>query len=196
MNFEDYIQIQALEEITNLEKAKSLLNYWLTQNNYIVTKKGSDRIVDIENQISILNKKLFDCFFTSYQSQLIAKKNLQEMIEYTQRIDKYKEVISITVGALNIVCSNLELYKEFKGELNDDVVIESYYREQKQAEEIKKIQSDKSKIKTIENHKNTLIVKADGSTGIDTNEGPKMVIGQVVTSYGDIENEKWSSMRK
>jgi hypothetical protein len=40
------------------------------------------------------------------------------------------------------------------------------------------------------------VVKADGSLGIDTNEGPKLVVGQAVTSYGELEDEKWSNLRK
>ena len=195
-DFEDYLNIVAKEEIENLEKARSSLNFWLSQNGYIVSKKSDEKMGFLENQISDLNKRLFDNFFLSYQSMLITRKNLESMNEYASRVSKYKDQIQLLKVSLDKINNRLDLYKEFKGDLDEKSIVDNYYRDLKQAEEIKKKQADKSKVKALEQHKNMFVVKADGSLGIDTNEGPKLVVGQVVTNYGEIEDEKWSSLRK
>lgn len=195
-DFDDYLNNTSKEEIENLEKARSMLNFWLAQNGYVVSKKSDEKMSNLENQISEYNKRLYDNFFLSYQSMLVTRKNLEMMSEYASRVSKYKDQIQLLKVTLDKINNRIDLYKEFKGDLDEKAILDNYYRDLKQSEEIKKKQADKSKVKALEQHKNMFVVKADGSIGIDTNEGPKLVVGQAVTSYGELEDEKWSNLRK
>jgi hypothetical protein len=149
----------------------------------------------LDIMISNLTERLQKNYTTSYKDILVLRRDLENLIPFCMRFRDFRDYIVRINSCIHTCNENLKIFKEFKGDDNDEYVLKiiDFYAkvDKKKQESVEKEEKRyKEKINQVSVASNSVIVKADGTVIEDKSEGPKMVIGKVIESKAELEAEK------
>ena len=191
---EEFILSYTKDEVEKRDKAKSNLDHWCNKNQKTSLTKEQEILIKIDTSI----KSLTDILSKSYEIPCVyiykAIKALDEIIAHLRKDLRHQDLVNKAKIDLEKCNRNFEIYKEFIGNHNIDLIVKKVEKEQTQAAaEERKNKSYSQNVQKVQAAKNSFVVKLDGSVAKDTNNEPKLVIGGAITS--NVDDERWKGLR-
>lgn len=191
---EEFIISFTKDEIEKRDRAKANLDNWCNKNQKLSLTKEQEFLIKIDTSIKTLNDILIKTFETPCVYTYKAMKALDELIAYFRKDSRYEDLIVKANNDLDKCKKNFEIYKEFIGDKDIDLIVRKVEREQAQAAaEERKNKNHVQFIQKVQSTRNSFVVKLDGSIAKDNSSEPKLVIGGVITNTND--DERWKNLR-
>jgi hypothetical protein len=191
---EEFIATYTKNEVERRDKAKANLDHWCNKNQKVSISKDQEIVTKIDfaikNSTNILVKSFENPCVYIYK----AIKALEDLKFYFNKDHTKKEFVRTVEEDLEKCKTYFEIYKEFIGDKHIDVIINKVEREQSQAASEERKNKQQSKfVQKAQSGQNSFVVKLDGTVEKDTNEEPKLIIGNSIT--GNVDDEKWKGIR-
>lgn len=191
---EEFIGSFTKDEVEKRDKAKANLDHWCNKNQKTSLTKEQEFLIKIDTAI----KSLTDILSKSYEIPCVyvykATKALDEIIAHLRKDLRHQDLVNKAKSDLEKCNHNFEIYKEFIGDRNIELIVKKVEREQSQAAaEERKNKNYSQNVQKVQAAKNSFVVKLDGSVAKDTSNEPKLVIGGAITS--NVEDERWKGLR-
>ena len=194
ITLEDFIGKFSKEDSLRVDRAKNSLQTWCNKRENGSFTKDQERMISLDAKINSMTKLLASTFEIPCAFLYKAIEKIEKLYHYFKKDKSYQNDIQEMERDLEKLKVQFEIYKEFMGDKDIEVIIYKVDKEQRQALEIEKSIKSRKNIQKVENiSKNAMVIKLDGTVEKDTNEN-RLVIGSVIEA-GPVQDDNWRFVR-
>lgn len=194
VTLEDFIGKFSKEDSLRVDRAQNNLQNWCNKRENGSFTKDQERMILLDAKINSMTKLLSSTFEIPCAFLYKGIEKIDELYHYFKKDKSYQNDIQEIEKDLEKLKSQFQIYKEFMGDKDIEVILHKVDKEQRQALEIEKSIKSRKNIQKVENiAKNAMVIKLDGTVEKDTNE-TRLIIGSVIEE-GPVQDDNWRFIR-